>query len=238
MPGLSFLCTGDCASRLTAVCGWIRVCPKGLEMDTALLASLVTFVVIMSVTPGPNNIMMMSSSALFGVRATLPHWLGVNLGFNLLLIASVFGLGELIERFPAMLDVVRVGGSLWLVWMAWKFAKAGWLIGRSSATTSAGQGRSRPFRSWEAALFQAINPKAILMAVSTAGAYVALADTAFERAGVFMTAFILFGAPCGLLWVFVGGGLKRLLAEGASARWLNYGIALILLATIGLILAA
>ncbi|MAC88472.1 MULTISPECIES: LysE family translocator [Maricaulis] len=208
-------------------------------MDMPLIASLVTFVVIMSVTPGPNNIMMMSSSALFGVRATLPHWLGVNFGFNLLLIASVFGLGELIGRFPVMLDVVRIGGSLWLVWMAWKFAHAGWAIGKAgSRAATAREDRSRPFRSWEAALFQAINPKAILMAVSTAGAYVALADTPMERVGIFVTAFILFGAPCGLLWIFVGGGLKRLLAEGASARWLNYAIAGILMFTIWLILSA
>ncbi|OLF77809.1 hypothetical protein AWH62_03815 [Maricaulis sp. W15] len=205
----------------------------------ALLASLVTFVVIMSVTPGPNNLMMMSSSALFGIRATLPHWLGVNIGFNLLLAASVFGLGELIERFPVMLDLVRIGGALWLAWMALTFAQAGWEIGRAgSRAAPAKADRSRPFRSWEAALFQTINPKAILMAVSTAGAYVALADTPVERLGIFIITFILFGAPCGLMWIFVGGGLKRFLADGVSARWLNYAIAAILLATIGLILAA
>jgi len=208
-------------------------------MDMALFASLVTFVVIMSVTPGPNNIMMMSSSALFGVRATLPHWLGVNIGFNLLLVASVFGLGELIERFPVMLDGVRIGGSLWLAWMAWKFAHAGWAIGRAGSRAATPKAdRSRPFRSWEAALFQAINPKAVLMAVSTAGAYVALADTPVERIGIFVMAFVMFGAPCGLLWIFVGGGLKRLLAEGGSARWLNYAIAGVLVLTIGLILSA
>ena len=208
-------------------------------MDLALYFSLVVFVISMSITPGPNNLMVMSSSMLFGFRATLPHWIGVNLGFNLLLLASVFGLGELIERFPVMLNVVQVGGSIWLAWMAWKFARAGWMIGRmQTAAKQAPVERSRPFRSWEAALFQAVNPKAILMSVSTAGAYVAMADTAVERAGIFMAAFILFGAPCGLLWVFVGGALKRLLAEGASARWLNYAIALILLATIVLILKA
>ena len=83
-------------------------------MDMALYFSLVGFVVAMSITPGPNNLMMMSSSALFGVRATLPHYLGVQLGFSLMAIAAVFGLGELVQRLPQALILVKAGGAVWL----------------------------------------------------------------------------------------------------------------------------
>ena len=94
-------------------------------MDVALYLSLVGFVIVMSVTPGPNNLMLMSSSALFGVRATLPTWLGVNIGFNIMLVAAVFGLGTLVARFPMVVMLVKFGGAIWLAWMAWLFLRAG-----------------------------------------------------------------------------------------------------------------
>lgn len=204
-------------------------------MDMALWFGLVGFVVAMSYTPGPNNLMVMSSSALFGVRRTLPHWLGVNVGFNLLLIAAVFGLGELVERFPLTLVVVKLGGAAWLGWMAWKFARAA-LNPLPAAQRAEGRTRTRPFRVYEAALFQIVNPKALMMAVSAAGAYVALAETAPERALIMVITFILFGAPGGLAWMLAGGTLKRFLGDPRWARILNAGIALIILATIAMIL--
>tara|TARA_R110000744_G_scaffold77899_4_gene153682 strand:+ start:58267 stop:58887 length:621 start_codon:yes stop_codon:yes gene_type:complete len=204
-------------------------------MDVALYLSLVGFVIVMSVTPGPNNLMLMSSSALFGVRATLPTWLGVNIGFNIMLVAAVFGLGTLVARFPMAVMLVKFGGAIWLVWMAWLFLRAG-LAKPGAQGQAAAPSRSRPIRSYEAALFQWVNPKALLMTLSAAGAYVALADTAPERAVLMVVTFILFGSPCGLLWVFTGGALKRFMADGRSARILNLAIGAILLVTTAMIL--
>ncbi|WP_300543225.1 LysE family translocator [Maricaulis sp.] len=204
-------------------------------MDMALWLSLVGFVFAMSYTPGPNNLMVMSSSALFGVRRTLPHWLGMNVGFNVMLVAAVFGLGELVLRFPVALVVVKAGGSLWLAWMAWQYAVAA-LNPLPAAARSAGQTRTRPFRTYEAALFQWVNPKAMMMSVSAAGAYVALADTAPERAAIMVGTFLCFGAPAGLAWMFAGGTLKRFMGDPRWARILNAAIAGIILLTIALIL--
>ena len=206
-------------------------------MDAALYLSLVGFVVAMSVTPGPNNLMLMSSSALFGVRRTVPHYLGVQLGFNLLLVAAVFGLGELVGRYPVMLDAVKIGGALWLAWMALAFFRAGLAKPADPDTPRKDKRRSRPFRSWEAALFQWINPKALLMTISAAGAYIALAETAGERAALFVGTFILFGAPCGLLWMLAGGVIHRFLTDRRHARFLNFAIGALLLATIAIILS-
>lgn len=205
-------------------------------MDMALYLSLAGFVVVMSITPGPNNLMMMSSSALFGVRRTLPHWLGVQFGFNVMLVAAVFGLGELVGRYPWTLDAVKIGGSLWLAWMALAFFRAGLAKPSGEGGKKAAPRRARPFRIYEAALFQWVNPKALLMTVSAAGAYIALADTAGERAMLFVATFILFGAPCGLLWVMAGGVIHRFLTDRRHARILNVTIGVLLLATIAIIL--
>jgi threonine/homoserine/homoserine lactone efflux protein len=204
-------------------------------MDIALYTSLVGFVIVMSVTPGPNNLMMMSSSVLFGVRATIPHWLGVNIGFNIMLVAAVFGLGELVQRYDWMLPLVKIGGSVWLSWMAWKFVQAGLAPVKSGSSLKPEQ-RSRPFKLHEAALFQWVNPKAILMTISAAGAYIALADGPTERALLIVVTFLLFGAPCGMLWILAGGALKRFMSGEKTARWLNLGIGGLLVATTGLIL--
>ena len=204
-------------------------------LDIALYTSLIGFVIVMSVTPGPNNLMMMSSSALFGVRATIPHWLGVNIGFNIMLVAAVFGLGELVQRFDWMLPLVKIGGSVWLSWMAWQFIQAG-LTPPERGQNKQAELRSRPFRMHEAALFQWVNPKAILMTISAAGAYIALADGPTERALLIVVTFIIFGAPCGMLWILSGGALKRFMSGEKTARWLNLGIGALLIATTGLIL--
>lgn len=204
-------------------------------MDMALYASFVSFAFVMSITPGPNNLMLMSSSALFGVRATLPHWIGINIGFNLMLVGAVFGLGELVARFPWTLLVVKAGGSAWLAWMAWLFLRS------ALKPAPAGEGGkaagARPFRIHEAALFQWINPKALLMTISAAGAYIALVDGTVERAALMVATFLVFGAPCGLAWVMAGGTLRRFMNDPRSARILNGAIAVILVMTIGLILA-
>ncbi|MHA6288384.1 LysE family translocator [Maricaulis sp. CAU 1757] len=204
-------------------------------MDMALYASLVGFVLAMSITPGPNNLMMMTSSALFGMRATLPHWLGINIGFNIMLVAAVFGLGELVERYPLSLLVVKLGGAVWLGWMAWLFAKAA-LNPLPVEARKAGRTRTRPFRIHEAALFQWVNPKALMMTVSAAGAYVALAESTGERALIMVATFAVFGAPCGLAWILAGGTLKRVMGDPRWARMLNGAIAAIIAVTAVLVL--
>ena len=204
-------------------------------MDMALWASLVGFVMAMSYTPGPNNLMVMSSSALFGVRRTLPHWVGMNLGFNIMLVAAIFGLGELVERFPVLLIAVKIGGAIWLAWMSWLFAQAAiWPL--PADQRKAGKTRTRPFRLHEAALFQWVNPKAMMMTVSAAGAYVALADSAPERAAIMVATFLVFGAPAGLAWMFAGGAIRRFMDDPRWARILNAAIAGIIALTLAPIL--
>lgn len=203
-------------------------------MDPALYASLIGFVVAMSITPGPNNLMVMSSSMLFGFRATLPHWAGIQLGFNTLLVASVFGLGELVTRYPQSLWIVKIAGAAWLAWMTSIFVRAA----MSPRPLDSGDGQnSRPLKFYEGALFQLINPKALLMTISASGAFIALADQPAERAGIMAATFITFGAPCGLVWMAAGGSLHRFLGDPVRARWINGVIAALLVFTIWIVVS-
>ena len=129
-----------------------------LDMDNALFISLIGFAFIASVTPGPNNLLLMSSGALFGWRRTVPHLAGIQIGFASLMTAAVFGLGTLVDRWPWLITVVRVLGAAWLAWLSVRFFKAA----MSDLSTSARMESapiSRPFRFVEALLFQWINPK-------------------------------------------------------------------------------
>lgn len=93
-------------------------------MDKALFVSLIGFAFITSVTPGPNNLLLMSSGALFGWRRTVPHLVGIQIGFVILMSAAVFGLGSLVDRWPWLITIVRVLGASWLAWMSLRFFKA------------------------------------------------------------------------------------------------------------------
>lgn len=203
-------------------------------MDPTLYFSLVVFVISMSITPGPNNLMVMSSSILFGFRATLPHWVGVNIGFSTLLLASVFGLGELVDRFPQVLWIVKSVGALWLIWMSSIFIRSAF---NPKPVNGIQTEASRPFRIHEGALFQLINPKALLMTISASGAFIALADVAAERALIMVPTFFVFGAPCGLLWMAAGGTLHRFLGDPGHARWINAVIAALLLFTVWIVVS-
>ena len=199
-------------------------------MDPPLIASLVGFSFATCITPGPNNLLLMSSGALFGFRATLPHVAGIQVGFAWIVASAVFGLGAVIDAWPWLLMVVKIGGASWLFWMASKFLRA--------SATSATQGPesrvetiSRPFRFYEAVLFQWVNPKAIVIAVSAAGAFVSISDEIIERAIVIGGVFFAVGCISSSSWLTLGGALNRSMSSGRSAITINAAMGVLLLAT-------
>jgi threonine/homoserine/homoserine lactone efflux protein len=204
-------------------------------MDSPLFASLVGFAVISSITPGPNNILLMSSGALFGWRRTLPHFGGVLLGFAILMTAAVFGLGKAVQQWPWLVTIVKVLGAAWLAWMSVGFLSAGirWPIGADASTVAP---ISRPFRFFEAVLFQWINPKALILAISGAGAFIAIADSPYIRTLIIVGVFFVTGLFSLSSWIIAGTALNRLLSSGRSARWLNFFMGLLILVTAAQIL--
>lgn len=204
-------------------------------LDPVLFASLLGFVLIASITPGPNNAMVMISGAAFGWRRTVPHIAGITVGMAVFLAAAVFGLGALIERAGMLLPVVKTLGAAWLAWLAWRFLRAA-VVGSGSGPGSRGQAAGRPLRFHEAALFQWVNPKAIVFAVSVASAYIELAPSPLARAALIVGAFLLVGPASVLAWVFAGAGLSRLLAGPRTGPWLNAAMGVVILLTAVLIL--
>jgi threonine/homoserine/homoserine lactone efflux protein len=184
-----------------------------------MLLSLVVFAVTMYITPGPNNVMLASSAANYGVRATLPHMLGINLGFAGMLILVSAGLGTLLLTVPVLLPIMRWVGAAWLLYLAWKIATA----------APPGEGKRRPLMGVPAAAaFQWINPKAWLIAVGAASAYM-LPDRPLggqiARIGV---VFLAVGFPCMLPWALLGSGAGRALRSRTQLRAFNIGMALLL----------
>jgi len=206
-------------------------------MNGALFISLVGFAFISSTTPGPNNLLLMSSGALFGWRRTLPHLGGVLFGFAVVMTSAVFGLGSLVEQWPWLITIVRVLGASWLAWMSIRYFKA---AVRADQTTSRIEEApiSRPFRFFEAALFQWINPKAIVATLSSAGAYITIAELAWQRAIIIVGVFFVSGLVGCSSWMIAGNALNRYMSSGKSAPYVNSAMGLLILATALFILLA
>lgn len=204
-------------------------------MDAALFISLVGFAFVASITPGPNNILLMSSGALFGLRRTVPHLAGIQFGFATLMTAAVFGLGELVDQWPWLINVVRLLGASWLVWLSLRFFRAAIQPARPGQHADSAP-ISRPFRFVEALLFQWINPKGIVATVSSAGAYIAIAEAPWQRAIILSGVFMIVGTLSCTTWTVAGGSLNRYLTTGTSAARMNLAMGILIVATAALIL--
>lgn len=185
------------------------------------LLALANFAFVTSITPGPNNFMVMASGVAFGWRRTLPHMVGIAFGFSLMIGAVVLGFGEILDRFPQILAALRIAGAVWLLWLAWQ-------LGRSALKPT-----SAPS---EAALFQWVNPKAWTMAVAASAAYSGVASDPLMRALVMASIFIVAAMLCNSAWVLAGSGLQRVMTAGNTARIVNLVMAALVVASAGLIL--
>ncbi|WP_279479359.1 LysE family translocator [Aureimonas sp. SK2] len=193
-------------------------------MSFEVLLALATFAAVSSVTPGPNNIMLMTSGVNFGFRRTIPHMLGIELGFGLLLLAVGAGLGALLHSVPGLQLVMKVASAAYLLWLAWKIA-----FSKASAEPAAGA--ERPITFGQAALFQVVNPKAWAMALVAMGAYVSAKAPVLSML-VVVAAFLIVGIPTAVIWTGFGMGLRTFLADPRRLRIFNLVMGLALVATL------
>jgi threonine/homoserine/homoserine lactone efflux protein len=197
-------------------------------MSFDLLIALVAFAFVTSVTPGPNNIMLMTSGANFGFRRTLAHLAGVSLGFVILAVAVGLGLHRVFEVWPPARTLLKAVSLVYFLWLAWKFAQA--------AAPSAGSGGGRPMTFVQAAAFQWANPKVWAMALTAVTAY---APSQSAQAVVLVA--VVFGAvnlPSVAVWALAGQGLGRFLADPSRLRAFNWTMAALLLLSAWPVLAA
>ncbi len=190
-------------------------------MSTDLLLALVVFAFVTSITPGPNNFMLLASGVNFGFRRTIPHMLGIGGGFLSLLLGVGFGLGALLTAYPSLHLALKLAGGAYLLYLAWRIAM--------SRSLSEKDGKAaRPMTFLEAAAFQWVNPKAWVMAVTAMAVY---ADPAapFLSVLVVALAFALVNLPSVSTWAGFGMALRGFLADPVRLKWFNIamGVALV-----------
>ena len=195
------------------------------------------FMLVSSITPGPNNTMLMASGVHFGYRRTLAHLMGVQLGFGFMLIAVGLGLHTVLSQFPAFYDVVRFAGATYMVWMAWSLASARPQFQEQAAIEQSVQNELKPLGFWGAVLFQWVNPKAWVMAVTIMSAYVPPGAGLLQIAPLGLM-FAVLGFPCSSVWVGFGSALRSYLQEAFRMRVFNCTMAAALLLSLYPMLSA
>lgn len=191
-------------------------------MTRDLLAGLVAFAFVTSITPGPNNLMLMTSGANYGFIRTIPHMAGVALGFVFMAAAVGLGLVGLFEAWPPSYVALKTVSLLYLLWLAWRFANA--------ATPERRAGWGRPMTFLEAAAFQWVNPKAWAMALTAVTAYAPVQSLA-----AVLTVAAVFGAvnlPSVSVWALAGQGIRRFLDTPGRLRAFNWSMAALLVLSV------
>jgi threonine/homoserine/homoserine lactone efflux protein len=189
-----------------------------------LLAALALFCVVTLFTPGPNNLMPMTSGLNFGFRRGLPHLLGVTLGFTLMVLIVGLGLGAIFEKWPLLYTVLKYGGAAYLLYLAWQIAV-------SIPPTPGGAGAGGPIGFLQAVAFQWVNPKAWVMAVGAISTYAAVA--AFPVNVVIISAlFCVLGLASSGAWLGFGAALQPMLKNRRAVRAFNIAMALLLVASL------
>jgi threonine/homoserine/homoserine lactone efflux protein len=186
----------------------------------ATLAALAGFAFVTSITPGPNNLMLLASGTNFGWRRSLPHLLGISFGFGVMLALVGLGLGEVFARFPGLHDGLKWASLAYLLYLAWKVATA------APPTAGDGAARGRPMGFTAAALFQAVNPKAWAMALTAVTAYGELGIAALTAV------FVLVNLPCCGSWALLGEQMRRWLHRPRALQAFNWGAAALMVVSV------
>jgi threonine/homoserine/homoserine lactone efflux protein len=198
-------------------------------MNNEILIAASLFSFVSSITPGPNNMMMLASGVNFGFRRSIPHWLGICGGFTFMLCAVGLGLHTLLANHPALYDILRYAGSAYLIWMAWRLATAN--ASPAAQDDDTPHGAARPLGVLGAAAFQWVNPKAWVMAVTAMSAYLPARAQAIDVVALALL-FGVINLPCVACWAGGGAALRRFLQDPLRLRIFNISMALALLASL------
>ncbi|KPQ07632.1 MAG: putative threonine efflux protein [Rhodobacteraceae bacterium HLUCCA12] len=192
-------------------------------MTPDLFLALAAFAFVSSITPGPNNLMLLASGVNFGFRRTIPHMLGIGIGFTAMVALVGLGLAGIFTAWPPARPALKIAATAYMLWLAWKIAHA-------APPEAAHSASARPLTFVQAAAFQWVNPKAWTMALGA----VALYAPGQELGAVLWVAgvFGLVNLPCVSSWTVLGLALRRVLADPPRRRLFNRGMALLLVASL------
>jgi threonine/homoserine/homoserine lactone efflux protein len=183
-------------------------------MDADQVVALVVFALIGSFTPGPNNAIATLTGANFGMRATVPHILGVPFGFASMILAAAGGVAAVLLAHPVAAELIRWLGTAYLLWLAWSLMRA------TDAKPLASGPFALPMSFSQSAVFQYLNPKAWMLAAATAGAFMA-GDGPFVRGALAAGIFAVTALASLVVWAALGASLRKWLAHGLRLRVFN-----------------
>ena len=182
-----------------------------------LLGPLILFSSVMSLTPGPNVVMVTASAANFGFRRVIPHMLGVTLGFGLLVMGVGLGLAGLFQAEPRLHLVLKYAGAIYLLYLAWRVGQAG---GGSTAAA-----RAKPIGFLEAVLFQCINPKGWVFAIGTLAAYTSVGGNVLWETSVITAVNVTTCLVSVVVWAWFGTLIGRWLRNPPARMAFNWSMA-------------
>ena len=191
-----------------------------------MVLSIVTFTLSSVMTPGPNNIMLITSGLTFGYKDTVPHILGIVLGFTVMVVLVGLGMGMVFQRFPWFLSLLKVVGMLYLCWMAYKIAN------NTSHYEIDEHKKSKPFSFLQAAAFQWVNPKAWIVSITAVSIFVTPKENALLQIFVIAFIYMLSGMLSCHVWALGGIVLKRFLKQEKVIRIVNISMAVLLVASV------
>ncbi|XDZ64783.1 LysE family translocator [Alphaproteobacteria bacterium LSUCC0684] len=191
---------------------------------TSLYLPMLGFLIVASFTPGPNNIMLASSGVNFGFIRTLPHMLGVTIGFGCVLLLAGVGLDQIFRIFPLAQQVLRVAALIFIGYLAWGIARS---EGSSSADS-----RGRPQYFWEAASFQLINPKGVVVGVTMVSTFITPDDPFLGQFVMMLLTAMAIALLSTMAWAAFGLIISQWIRTPVRLRVFNVTMALLLLASI------
>lgn len=191
-------------------------------MTLEILTGLGLYAFVSSATPGPNNLMLLTSGANFGFTRSIPHMLGISLGFGVMIVVVGAGLAGLFTAYPVSHTILKGLSVVYMAWLAWRIANA--------APAHPGDTGGRPMTFLQAAAFQWVNPKAWAMALTALAVYAP--DATFWA---FLTVAAIFAAvnlPSVSLWTVLGQQIARVLTNPKRLRLFNWSMAALLIASL------
>ncbi|MGO4893923.1 LysE family translocator [Flavobacterium sp. W21_SRS_FM6] len=216
--------------ELTHLCNDLKLSHTNGSLNqrafTVEYSALILFTIASSITPGPNNLMIMTSGVNYGFRRSLPHLLGIDIGFVLMIIGVGLGISQLFAQIPELLIWLKIAGIMYLGYLAYRIA--------TSPTTPlvadvVDEMQRKPLSFLQAALFQWVNPKAWIMIV---GAIVTYTNSSLDytlQVGIIALFFLCLGTPCTFMWLGFGTALKRYLANSRHLKIFNIVMASLLM---------
>jgi threonine/homoserine/homoserine lactone efflux protein len=191
-------------------------------MTYELFLALAGFALGTVITPGPNNLMLMASGANFGFRRSIPHMLGVGLGFPLMILPVGLGVMQLFDLIPQLVVVMTVASVVYMLWLAWKLANAG--------APGEGKAGGEPLTFLQASAFQWVNPKAWAMALGAITLYAT--DRSLVAILWVCGTYVMMGCISTTTWTVLGLQIRKVLTNPLRLRLFNWTMAAMLVASL------